>query len=610
MKLKKLLTFGLLMAAIVSAQAQKIAVLSDIHITPGNASEPYLREAVREINAGDYDLVIMAGDLGNEGSDAELTNVKSILDSISHPLYVIPGNHESTWSQSATKTFFDLWGNDRFVTEVDSLIIVGISSGPYMKMGDGHIKTEDLAWLRSTLSERMAPGKRVLSINHYPLNSDLDNLPQYMEVLNDFPVIGHLNGHYHTWRTYNAADQQGTLPGFMVRALDMHKGDYGYSIVEISPEWIHIYNKQLGKERRAMFAAPARTEYKKPVFEKAEWTSPEGFNVQKVWTDTASVFTRLAFDADNVYFGNSLGYVKAVDKNGAGQRWEIPTGASVFSRPMVLKNGKVAFPAATGIVIADKDGKKNRMLPSREGPYVADGLMTQRGWVQGGYKRLEMRDPASGKVKWTYDSIFNYCQAAPAVDGNDLVFGAWDTNLRCVDLRNGKLRWVWNNGKAANMLGPGDVVPVITPERVYTVAPDRYMTAIDRKTGRTLWRDNSHRYREAMGHSEDGTRIYSKTMDGELVAVDATSPEFKELWTVDMGIGYDHAPCIVLEKDGVVYAGSRRGILTAVDPVAKNVLWSLPLGSSEINGIDVDPTTGDIYISMIEGTIFRVKKDK
>ena len=29
-----------------------------------------------------------------------------------------------------------------------------------MKMGDGHIKTEDLAWLRDTLRERVTPGKK------------------------------------------------------------------------------------------------------------------------------------------------------------------------------------------------------------------------------------------------------------------------------------------------------------------------------------------------------------------------------------------------------------------------------------------------------------------
>jgi outer membrane protein assembly factor BamB len=206
--------------------------------------------------------------------------------------------------------------------------------------------------------------------------------------------------------------------------------------------------------------------------------------------------------------------------------------------------------------------------------------------------------------------LTNYCQAAPVVSGNDVIFGAWDTNLRCLDVATGRLKWVWNNGKSVNLYSPGNVVPVVTDDMVIIVAPDRYMTALDRKTGKELWRDNSHKYRESLGVSADGTRVYAKTMEGELVAVDATSREFKELWTVDMGLGYEHAPCIVVERDGVVYAGSRRGILTAVDPVAKTVLWSLPIGVSEINGIDIDPTTGDVWVSLIEGTIYRIEKNK
>ncbi len=588
--------------------AQRIAVLSDIHITPGNASEPKLREAVREINASPFDMVMMIGDLTNEGADAELTNVKSILDSISHPLFVIPGNHESTWSQSATATFLKLWGNDRFVTEIDSLIIIGINCGPYMKMGDGHIKTEDLAWLRDTLRERMAPGKKVLSINHYPLNSDLDNFPEYAATLAEFPVIAHINGHYHRWIPYTAGDIKGALPGAMVRALDMGKGNYGYTILDIDPDWIHIYDKEIGKKAVAKIAYPVATKYKEVEFTKPQWTSPEGFSVEEVWADNGSVFTRVAVDENNIYFGNSLGQIKAVGKNDSTEHWVYKTDAPVFSRPIVLNSGKIAFPYSDGIIVYNEKGKKVKNVPSKEGPYVADGVMTPRGWVQGAYKRMELRNPKNDKLIWEYDSLFNYCQAAPAVDGDDLIFGAWDTNLRCLDLRTGKLRWVWNNGKKNNLLGPGNVVPVISGDKVIIVAPDRYMTAIDRASGKTLWRDNSHRYREALGHSEDGKTVYAKTMDGELVAVDATSPEFKELWTLDMGLGYEHAPCIVLERDGVVYAGSRRGLVTAVDPAARKVLWQLPLGVSEVNGFDIDPATGDIYTSLIEGTIFRIRK--
>ena len=57
------------LAGALCADAQHIAVLSDIHVTPGNANETALRNAVAEINATPFDIVVMNGDLGNEGSD-------------------------------------------------------------------------------------------------------------------------------------------------------------------------------------------------------------------------------------------------------------------------------------------------------------------------------------------------------------------------------------------------------------------------------------------------------------------------------------------------------------------------------------------------------------
>lgn len=609
---KTILTLGLAAFAAMALQAQRFAVFSDIHVTPGNANDKALREAVAEVNRGEYDAVIVNGDLTNEGSDEQIANVNNILRGVRFPLYVLPGNHENNWSQSATKTFIDTFGGDRFVFEIDSLVVVGINCGPFMKMGDGHIKQEDLHWLRHTLNERVTPGKRVLSLNHYPLQEDLDNYQDYLAILADYPVIGHINGHYHRWRRYDAGD----IECAMIRALDMGNGDYGYSIVEVSPEWTHIYNKTVGRKPESRYAFANRTRHQPLKLNSGDTavTAPRGYRVDRVWADSASVFTRLGFDKDNVYFANSLGQVKAVKKNNGSLRWStnVPDGASVFSRPVSLGNNRLAVPYASGIAIVDvRNGKIIKDFKSKEGPYVADGTLTPdgKGYIQGGYKRIERRNPSNGKLVWEYDSLFNYAQAAPAIDGDDLVFGAWDTNLRCLSLNDGRLKWVWNNGKTANMLGPGNVVPVLTDDKVIIVAPDRYMTALDRRTGRQLWRDNSHRYREALGHSADKTRAYAKTMDGELVAVDATSPDFRELWTVDMGLGYEHAPCIVAEQDGVVYAGSRRGIVTAVDPRTQKVLWNLPLGKSEINGIDIDPETGDVFVSLIEGTVYRIARD-
>lgn len=592
-------------------QGQRLAVLADIHVTPGNEADKMLREAVAEINASAYDLVVVNGDLTNEGSDAELANVKSILDGVRHPLAVLPGNHEDTWSQSATKTFVDLWGNDRFVRQLGDVVIVGINCGPYMKMGDGHVKQEDLHWLRRTLDEYLSAGtaRRVLSFNHYPLQDDLDNYKDYVNLLADYPVIAHLNGHYHTWREYVAGD----IPAAMTRALYMKGDGYGYAIVDISSDWIKIYNKRLGCEAEPMYAWQARRARHQRLAADSVAVStalPGGYVVERVWADSASVFTRLAFDSERVFFGNSLGQARAVNKRSSQLEWQHATGASLFARPVVLKGAKrVAVPCSDAIEVLDAaTGRPVKRYASAQGPYVADGLLTDDAYIQGGYKRLERRHPATAKLVWSYDSLFNYCQAAPVVDGRDVIFGAWDTNLRSVDLNTGRLNWVWNNGSPANLLGPGNVVPVVTADRVYIVAPDRYMTAIDRRTGATLWRDNSVRYRESMGGSADDSRVYAKTMDGALVAVDATSDTFKMLWSVDLGLGYDHAPCVVLEHDGVVYAGSRRGIVCAVDALSHTLLWSCRIGSSEVNGLDLDPYTGDVYMSLIEGTIYRIRR--
>ena len=156
------------------------------------------------------------------------------------------------------------------------------------------------------------------------------------------------------------------------------------------------------------------------------------------------------------------------------------------------------------------------------------------------------------------------------------------------------------------MLGPGNVVPVVTKNRVYIVAPDRFMTAIDRITGNTIWRNNDVKYRESLGCSEDGTKVYAKTMDGELAVIDATDSDFKMLKLIDLKLGYEHAPCIIAEKNGIIFVGSRRGILTAVDADTYDILWQESIGSSEINGIDIDPTTGNVFVSLIEGNVFMI----
>ena len=597
----------LIAAAALSLAVQggvvKLAILSDVHVTPGNANEGKLREAVAEINATDVDAVMLTGDLTNEGSDEQLRNIKGILDGIRHPFYVIPGNHENNWSQSACKTFNDLWGSDRFVFTVGDLVVIGMNCGPFMKMGDGHIKQEDLLWLDSTLNVMVKPGMRVLSVNHYPILDDLDNYRAYVDILKKYPVVTHQCGHYHRWRLYETDG----INGVMVRALDMGGGNYGYTLmtIDLDRQWIYVYNKVIGSEPEVMFSYRINLDYYSTQQPQLQYSVPAGFDVRRIVADNASIFTRVGVDSKNLYFGNSLGYCKAVDKVTGELRWQFKTDAMLFSRPAVGDKYIVLPTSDKRLVWLDKKSGKKKYQYDADGPYVADGVVRSGVLYQGGYKTFQAWDIKCHRLLWHYDSIYNYCQAAPVVDGGDVIFGAWDTYLRSLNSRTGALQWQWNNGRNVNLYSPGNVVPVVNSERVVIVAPDRMTTAVDRKSGVQLWREkNDNKVRESLGRSVDGKVAYAKTMDGELVAM-STGDNYQLLWKVDLGFGYEHAPCIVLEHDGYIYCGSRRGMLAVVNAATHELEFTYSMGSSEVNGFDVDEH-GDIYCSLIEGTIWRI----
>lgn len=594
--------------------AQRLAILSDIHVTPGNANDSALRAVVDEINISDVRAVIVSGDLTNEGSDEQLVYVKSILDGLKKPYYAIPGNHENNWSQSACQTFARLWGADRFCFIVDDLIVVGTNCGPFMKMGDGHVNPNDLTWLYRTLAYHNRTGRRVLSINHYPLLDDMDNYVEYENVLYDFPVIAHQHGHFHKWMQYRSGSG---LESVGVRALDMKDGaGHGYTLMNVTADTIYVYNKVLNVEPELKYAIPVTKErlqcgrFSPPKDEKNR-----RFVIRRLADESltesrgTSIFTRLATDDKNIYYGTSTGEVVALDVVGnALWRRSLDCGM-LFSRVACCGDCLVVPTGDNRLVWLNAADGTTLWEHLSDGPYVADGLVVDGILYQGGYKRFEAWDVAKHELLWAFTDIDNYCQGAPVVDGDDIVFGAWDGYLRCLDRTTGTLRWRWSNGKPnQHLLSPGNVVPVVTEDKVFVVAPDRRATCLNRTTGSEIWRhfDPDIKVRESLGGSADGKRVYAKTMDGTLVAFDATADDYRQLWNTDCGFGYEHAPCVVLEHDGFVYTASRRGRLAIIDSATGECLQTATLGFSEVNGLEPVPGGRGVICSLIEGTAFLI----
>lgn len=191
---------------------------------------------------------------------------------------------------------------------------------------------------------------------------------------------------------------------------------------------------------------------------------------------------------------------------------------------------------------------------------------------------------------------------------NRIYFGTWGTMFYALDANTGALSWKWNNGSSNRMFSPAACYPVATNGRVFIVAPDRFMTAFDAKSGTVLWRkqDPLNRVRESMGLSEDSSVVYAKTMDGDLIGVSTTADSMSISWRSNTKLNYEIGPTAITTFAGIVYVPSNSGVIVAVDSRSGNVLWKHKISNALISNVKPIGEKKVIVVSM-DGKIVLLK---
>lgn len=570
----------------------RFAFVSDTHISaPDAPAEHDLRRTVRDINSmRDVDFVVITGDITELGADKELKLAKVLLDSLNVPYYIIPGNHDTGWSESGGLGFTQVFGNDKFVFDHNGIRFLGCASGPYVRMSDGHIPRSHVMWLDSVLGATPADMPLVF-LNHYPIDSGLDNWYEVTERLKGHTVIAVLCGHLHTNK---AMDFEG-LPAAVGRSNLTAKGKInGYNLVEVrtdslifagrapgaetGPAWRKIRIEPKPYQPAAGFARPGYEVNKAYPQVKAKWIFSSDANV----ISTPEVVNGL------VIFGNQSGQVQALSLEDGRKRWSAATGGPVFSSPAAQGN-VVVMGSADGYVYA-MDAKTGKLkwktktgAPVLGSPYILKGAV----YIGGSDGRFRCLSLKTGAGYWSFDSVGGPVMSTPLLYRGRVIFGAWDGNLYALDQKKGKLRWKWNNGTAVRHFSPASCIPVADQGIVYIVAPDRYISAIDVDTGKAVWRMKKGGVRESLGISADKQLIYGKSMQDTLVAYHTGRAEKPIAWKLHCGFGYEHVPSMLVEKDGVVFFGTRSGVVYAVDPQAQKVVWKYKIDNSMVNTVKV-----------------------
>ncbi|MHC0441394.1 outer membrane protein assembly factor BamB family protein [Flavobacterium sp. 3-210] len=580
----------------------KFVQLTDLHVSVGNDNDFLLQNIVKEINNSDNEFVVVTGDLTNRGADDELKQVHSILAKLKKPYYVVSGNHETNWSESAGLTYKKIFGEDRFVFSKGDYVFIGFPCGPYMKMGDGFVKHEDVLWLDKTLKDNLKnTNKKVLNFAHYPLDNSVSNYKEVLSVLEKYPTVATFCGHGHTLRKYDFSGLSG-LMGTSITSLDGKTKSYNELI--ISKDSISIYQKEIDKPGVFRFSVPSKPS--KITIPKDSLTIQSPF-----LKDIASIYSLPAFDKKNVYFTNSIGEIKSVNLKNKSTNWKTETGNSIYFSPIIVKNNLVIGTIEGNLQGFDTQSGKQKWTIPVGGVLVGSPIAENNRVYTASSTAFICADAVTGKVIWQNNLPTSYSQGTPLIQGDKIIFGVWDSYVYCLDKNTGNLIWKWNNGNDKQILySAGNVNMVASKSRLYFVTPQRFLTILDIETGKTLLRTQKWKIRESMGKSQDGKWFYGKTMDGELIrvplndAIELTEESFvNQSKVLDLKWGYEHNPAGILEKNNKIYIGSRKGEVMIVNAAKFEIIKQINLGSSSVNGFTVDDK-GQVWASLIEGGIY------
>ena len=599
----------------MQAQSFRFAQLTDLHLSPNNPNptEDLLR-SVAQINAmGNIDFVLVTGDITEEGDRASMEKVKSCLDLLKVKYYVALGNHETKWSDSGCTAFGEIFGSERFEFEHKGFLFLGFNSGPLMRMAYGHVVPQDIRWMTERM-EQAGKDKPVMLVTHYPMkDGDVDNWYEVTDAVRPYNIRLFIGGHYHA----NRNERYDGIPGILMRSnLRDKDGKQGYGIYEVTSDSIKVFTQRIGEPAK-QWASFSLTEQYYDRQGKAEKypdfsVNQEYSKAKEQWVVQTGVgiYCSPAVEKDKVFVGDDLGCLTAYALKNGKKLWSFASGKRIVGTPAVSE-GIVVFGSADRNIygLNAADGSLRWKVEASEPVLGAVTIHEGIAYVGASDKTFRAIDIQTGKVVWSYDQVKGYIETKPLVVDDKVIFSAWDNTLYALEKATGKEIWKWTGGLTRMHFSPAAVWPVASNGKVFIADPQRAMTAVNLQNGETVWRTFRSQVRETIGLSEDGERVYSKTMNDSIVCYSTLTNTPEQVWASNVGFGYEHAPSMPQEKDGVMYGSTKEGLLFALEAKTGKIIWKHKIGNSLIN--TVVPLNGrEVLFTATSGEVGLIRMKK
>jgi 3',5'-cyclic AMP phosphodiesterase CpdA len=228
---------GSLAAGEPDAGAFSFIVANDLH-SLNKECAPWFEKVATQMagHAEKPELVLLAGDLAEDGTAAQLGQVKDIFLTGKTPTYVVPGNHDYAKADDR-KIYDDLFsGRLNYAVEHKGWHFLALDTTEGTKWQDTTIAAVTLKWLDGQLA-KLDKKRPLVVFTHFPLGAGVrmrpKNADEVLKRMTDYNLRAAYSGHFHAFTEKTAGDAVLTTNKCCAFSKGNHDGtkEKGYFLV-------------------------------------------------------------------------------------------------------------------------------------------------------------------------------------------------------------------------------------------------------------------------------------------------------------------------------------------------------------------------------------------
>ncbi len=516
-------------------------------------------------------FAIVSGNLTQHGCNKELEQVKSILDKLSIPYNVIPGENDLRWSESAGEKINSVFGSKHFIIKNRKTVYIGLNNSVTWRNGVGHFAPEELAWISDTLKS-ISPNEEIYLYSYFPFDNKTDNWFELFNKLTNYRIaaIFAANGKPET-----ISNQYMVPTVFGINSYNIKH--WNYNIIENKNDSLFFYEVKDGipKQWRILEGRPVNVSKidssqfrnKPDVVEK----SVPSLKAIELWQQdiTSTILTDLISDGSNVIVTSENGKILCYDISGK-KLWTYDSKEIIVGKPVIKGNTLIVGTLQGDLISLNaKTGGLNQVIGI--GEPLTSQLITTRVEYNGNMTTGVILGTSTGSLYcysidafemiWENHSAKGLIRTLPLIKEHRLFYGSQDGYLYCIDDRTGVLYWKWNKGNDF-YTAPVVCPPLSDGSSIYISTPDKYVSSIDFLLGVTKWRKNLQSW-VSLGLSNNGRYLVIKSISNKVVFVSTRNGRRHR--TVNLKYGFDLNPTQPLEWKSNYLIAAENGNVYLID---------------------------------------------